>query len=91
MPLSVSHVWVKLKKPIEVFRGSGGDFGLGNVEQLGQCAGRLDDKSRFVTLAALRCRREPGRVGFDEYSIQRHARGYVAQRLRLGVSQVPRK
>jgi hypothetical protein len=54
MPLSVSHVWAKLKKPIEVFRGGGGDFGLGDVQQPGQGAGRLDDKSGFVSLAALR-------------------------------------
>ena len=84
MPLSVSHVWAELKKPIEVFRGGSGNFGLGDVEQPGQGTGGLDDKSGFVALAAKGCRREPGRVGLDQDAVQRHARGHFAQGLRLG-------
>src|ERR1700691_4150047 len=88
MPLTVSHVRPKTKQPAEVFRGGGGDFLVGNLEQTGQSMGGAGHKGGFVALAAIRSRRQPGGVGLHQNPIQWDACGNLAQRLGLGVGEI---
>src|ERR1700691_108670 len=89
--LSVSHVSPKTKQPAEVFRGGGGDFLVGNLQQTGQGMGGAGHKGGFVALAAVGSGSQPGSVGLDQNPIQWDSGGNLAQGLGFGIGEIAGK
>src|ERR1035438_1958813 len=89
--VSVSHVSPKTKQPEEVFRGGGGDFFVGNLQQTGKRMGSAGHEGGFVALAALGSGSQPGSVGLDQNPIQWDAGGHVTKRLGLGIGEISGK
>src|SRR5271157_1917748 len=59
--------------------------------QAGQSLRRKVHPGRLVALASIGRRSQPGRVGFDQNSVQGKARGDVAERLGLRIGQIAGK
>ncbi len=81
----------QVEQSSEVFGRCNGDFFGRDVVQFRKGLRGLRDKSRFIALSPERNRRQPGRVRLNEDAIKGRAGCDIAQGLRLGVGQIPRK
>src|ERR1700679_2108437 len=82
---------VQLEESPEVFTRLAADFFGRYSSQLANLPCRLDDKRRFVALAAVWHRREIWRIRLNEDAVERsHRRGF-ANILRLGIGDVAGK
>src|SRR5271165_786667 len=76
------------EKAAEVFASQLTDFFGLHTSQVGDLPGDFGHKGRLVPLATVGNWGEVRRVGFDEYAVQRHDAGRVADVLRLRVGNV---
>src|ERR1039458_4267873 len=88
VPLSVSHVWLEVEQAKEVCGGCIGDFIWCDIEETRQDLSRLRYERRLIALAALGSGGEPWRIRFNEDTVERHAGGNIAERLRLGIGEI---
>ena len=74
----------QFEKSVEIARSKFAELAGGKPAQFAQLLSSLGDECRLIALAAMRHRRQKGRVSLDEHSVQGHFQRGITNLLRLG-------